>query len=263
MCVDATCPVSIEAKFWGSYAADPDTIYPVPPVSRIVVWNFSGGDSTFTVNSSPPDGILVDGAPDPSTVGITDCHPSLDNLGTKEAPTGPFYRCRVRGKASKFNVSYTLKFHDRAGSQRSLDPYVTNSGGPADGGAPGPERIATKAVDGPIVRIALSTTGALPDPVHIGTPQGDATVVVWAAPSGSRFDTDPFGPIADGVAFENATGTSRPPCRATSDADGMVEVEAGPFYRCTLWKNVSVVPTAYSAQFRTGNVVTTVRGSLN
>jgi hypothetical protein len=90
----------------------------------------------------------------------------------------------------------------------------------------------------------------------------DATIVVWAAPSGSQFDTDPLGSVADGVAFDKATGTNRPPCRATSDADGSLEVEVGPYLRCTLWKSVPIAPTKYTVQFRTGNSISQVNGSL-
>ncbi|MEO8525774.1 MAG: hypothetical protein ABI460_13710 [Caldimonas sp.] len=263
-CEDAVCPVVIESRFLRGYAAVPDDIYPVPPTSRIVVWRFAAGDGSFTMLTSPPDGILVDGAPDPAAVGITDCRPSGDDQGSSEVASGGYYRCRVRGKAAAFTVTYKLKLHDRYGIQRTLDPYVTNSGGPGGGTGSKSVPVLTKGVAGPIVRIALSASAATPEPATITPPAigEDATIVVWMAPSGSQFDTDPLGSAADGVAFDKAIGTNRPPCRATSDADGTLEVEVGQYFRCTLWKNVTITPTKYTAQFRTGNSISQVTGSL-
>ncbi len=264
-CEDAVCPVVIESRFLRGYVAVPSDIYPIPPVSRVVVWRFAADDGSFTVQSSPPDGILVDGAPDPATVGITDCRPSGDDQGSSEVASGLYFRCRVRGKAIPFTVTYKLKVHDRYGIQRTLDPYITNSGGPGGDGTPRPW-VVTKAISGPIVRISLAANAAMPDPATVTTPGPgeDATILVWAAPTGSQFDSDPdpLGSPADGVAFDNATGTSRPPCRATSDADGNLEVQAGPYYRCTIWKSAPITPTKYTVQFRTGNSTTQIRGSL-
>lgn len=264
-CDKPTCSVAVEGTGFGGYRVKPDSVYAVPPQSHIVVWGFSAQNGSFSTQSSPPDGIVVKDVPDLSTIGISDCRPSKDPDGAGEDAVGPYYRCKIRGKAAPFGRDYQLFFHDQTGQQRSLDPYVTNSGGPANGSSPGPGRALTKSASGPIVRIALASS-ASPDPAMVTMPGSgeDATIVVWSAPSGSKFDTDPdpLYSAADGVSFDKAIGTSRPPCRATSDADGTMEVESGPYYRCTIWKTATFLPTAYKVQFRTGSTISTLNGTL-
>ena len=254
ICTDPVCP-PVEISGFFRLSASPDLQAVKPGTSRIVVWKFA---SDFYYFDSRRDGIeLLNPKPeDIDGINPSKCHVSSDDQGAVEVSKGPFYRCPVRGHAQMFSVNYNMRFRDRLGIARKLDPLVTNNADPSDFGAapapaPAPVLRIRVAASGRTVPVTLDPNAAQATAVDVPDPSPqEASVVIWSAPAGYVFNTDPMAGQADGVVFPSGSGIINPGCRATSDPDGKTDVDIGAYYRCTIWSGQGAVTTTYDIRYR-------------
>lgn len=249
-CGEPVCaPIEITGFF--SPSANPDIQAVKPGTSRVVVWKL--GNSFFRFDSRREGLELLNPKPADKDA-IKSCYVSADDQGAVEVERGSFYRCVVRGHAEKFDVRYNMHFRDAFGVRRHLDPLMTNNADPTELGGtqqmPAALRVRV-AASGRTVPVALAATGTEATGVDVPDPSPQASsVVIWSAPSGFVFNTDPMSGQADGVVFPSEAGIVNAGCRATSDAEGQKEVDLGAFYRCTIWNGLGAISTTYDVRFR-------------